>query len=35
MGYVRFDNAATWPAKFEVKNVNPAKMWSATGSGGQ
>ena len=32
MGYVRFDQQAAWPAKLEVKAVDPGKVWNPTGS---
>ena len=32
MGYVRFDQQATWPAKLEVKAVDPGTVWNPTGS---
>ncbi len=32
VGYVRFDNSAQWPAKFETRQADPDALWSPTGA---
>jgi HlyD family secretion protein len=30
LGYVRFDNGASWPPLLQVKSVSPGQLWNAT-----
>lgn len=32
MGYVRFDQSASWPAMLQVKSVMPGQLWRPTGA---